>query len=453
MPDQLPSSSSNDSIVSMLDKASSGISNEDIKQALSPTMQRQPIQMPSYFTTPRKQVLPGAEMDRREVVGAGNARGRDIGNSVSASVRTLGNFIARRDNQKQMAEAGRVQQLLSAQAGVDQAQELLKTDPNNAAAKESLQHNQTIVQGLFQDPKFVKTVQKGFQVSLTDPSQNKTEHHSIVQKGIDLFKKQSQQPFTQQQAQQMSQKFAASQPTQLAPNQLAVQRLQMMMEQRKDFIGLAKSMLPAIIRGKAQENVEVQRGINELNKQQGANTEWERRNAITQAQLYGRLGYQQQLAFQRLDHENSLIIGRERQRIKDEGNDPNKLLKASDESARTWAGSIAGVQTSLDQAYQTLATYKAGAGAKPEVVQQMQNDIDIRTIELERTRRQASYYKGVYQLLGAKAGLPDQTPSQADAAKDKPNASTQQPDARSDADPTNSNDIGDWANYNVGDPQ
>lgn len=220
------------------------ISNEEVMKAITPVQQRGPMQMPSAFTTPHSQILPPAQMDNREVVGAGNARAQGIGNSVSAVVRTLSNFKAKRDLVKQEADATRVQRLLEAQAAMDQAQTILKQDPNNAEAKQSLEHNKNIVTGMFQDPKFVKTVEKGFQISLTDPSANKTPDHNVVQRGIDLFKKKTQQPFTPEQAQAMGQKFAAQAPTQMAPNQLAQQQLQMKMQQQQMASTILKAYMP-----------------------------------------------------------------------------------------------------------------------------------------------------------------------------------------------------------------
>lgn len=232
-----------------------GISNADIQQALSPTLQRVPMQMPSYFTTPRREMQGPAMMNKEPVIGAGNAKGRDIGNAVSASVRTLSNFVAKRDQMNQQKEARKVQTLLSAQAGMDQAQQQLSqmkpTDPGYGAAKASLDQNQRVINTLFQDKKFVNSVQKGFDISLTDPSQNKTEHHSIVQRGIDLFKKQHQVPFTPEQAKAMAAKFNSMQPSMLAPNPMALQNLQLRQQLQKDQMQLMRSIVPALIREQA----------------------------------------------------------------------------------------------------------------------------------------------------------------------------------------------------------
>lgn len=431
-----------DQIVSMLGGGSQGISNADITQALAPTLQRQQQQMPAYFTQPRREVLPPAQMNRQEVIGAGNARGRDIGNAVSASVRTLSNFAAKRDQMQQAKEARKVQTMLNAQAGMDQAQQQLATmkpgDPGYDAAKAALEQNQRVINTLFQDKKFVNSVQKGFDISLTDPSQNKTEHHNIVQKGIELFKKQNQTPYTPEQASQMAAKFAASQPVQLQPNQFTMQRLQLQMQQRKDQVELMRSILPAIVRGEYQNRNETIRQATELAKQQAANTEWDRRNAVTQQQAYQKLDYQQKLAFQRLDHENANIIGRERTRLKDEAGDPSKVLKAADDSARSWSNAIAQQQSQLDTAQQTLATYKSSSNANPAVISQMQADIDIRSGELERTRKQSSYYRGVYELKKLGVGLPSDPDLQQDGGKNGTSGSGAG---------ISSNDLGDWSNY------
>src|SRR3974390_3242721 len=56
------------------------VTNADVQKALSPVAQNAPMSMPGYFTNPRSQVLPPAQMDRSEVVGRGHARAQGIGN-------------------------------------------------------------------------------------------------------------------------------------------------------------------------------------------------------------------------------------------------------------------------------------------------------------------------------------------------------------------------------------
>jgi hypothetical protein len=257
MPDNTLPSGSPDPISQMIG-GGAGVSNADIQQALSPSMQRGPIQMPSYFTTPRKEMLPPATMDHRQVVGAGNARAQGIGNAVSASVRTLSNFVAKRDQQKQMAEATKVQRFLSAQYEADQATQILKGDPNNKEALAARQQADTLMAGMLQGPdgaKFTKTLEKGFQISLTDPSQNKTEPHSIVQKGIDLFKKQHSQPPNTEQAQQAVQRFRQQMPQQLGPNQQKLQELQTKAALQKSQNDFLAKIYPSIIRAQGAENL------------------------------------------------------------------------------------------------------------------------------------------------------------------------------------------------------
>lgn len=225
------------------------ISQTDIQKALSPIAQAAPLQMPSSLTRPIP--MPGpAPLDRSPVVGAGNARAQGIGNTISASIGALAQFKAARDQHKQEADATRVQRFIEAQQAMSTADQVLAGDPKNAAALEAKKHNQDVMNGMLQDPKFVKTMEKGFNISLTDPSQNKTPEHGIVQRGIDLFKKKSQQPFSPEQAAAMSQKLQAAQPTRLAPNVMAQQALQMRQEQAKsqldaykERVSLAKSMM------------------------------------------------------------------------------------------------------------------------------------------------------------------------------------------------------------------
>lgn len=433
-------------ILGMLQSATSGISNQDIVQALAPSIQRAPQQVPAYFTTPRmRENHDPYSATPSTHVGKGSDRNEGIANAVSAATRMIGNFAARRSNQKQAAEAERVNKLLQVQSAMDQAQQVLQIDPNNQAAKQTLQQNQNLVQGMFQDQKFVKTLEKGFQISLTDPSQNKTEHHAIVQKGIDLFKEHSkQQNFTQQQAQEMFKKFQSQMPTQLGPNQYAMQKLQTQMAMQKYTSEVLKSVLPAIYRGEYQVKAQGMRMATELAKQQNANTEWDRRNVLKEQQWYQHLDAQQRKAIDLQNHENSLVLGREQARLKMEGENPDKILRAYDQSTSEWNQRIASLQTSLDMAQQSLTNYQAGKNANPATVQQMQSDIAIRGNELERARRQQSYFKSVYKLKALKAGIPGMN----DESGDK-DATTKQPAANSgsNSDTSNDSDESDDINY------
>lgn len=229
---------------------SSRVTPEEFKAAMTPIAQKGPVSVPGAFgyRTPNP---PPAMLDKSPVIGAGNARAQGIGNAVSATVGALAQFKATRDQRRQEADATKVSRLVEAQNAVGQAQQVLAADPNNQAAKKAIEDNNNIIQGMFQDPKFVKTVEKGFQISLTDPSQNKTPDHNIVQRGLDMFKQRSGQQMTPQQMQQMgqqaAQRFTAAQPTQMAQNTQAQQQVQMKMAQQKATEDYVKAFMPMMV--------------------------------------------------------------------------------------------------------------------------------------------------------------------------------------------------------------
>jgi hypothetical protein len=118
-----------------------------------------------------------------------------------------------------------------------------------AQAKATYDQNQALQKQMLGDDKFRKVLEKGMNISLTDPSKNKTPDHQSFMQGMLHFKKQqqAQQP---QDPSAMLQRFGQQMPTQLAPNQQAIQQLQMKQQldaanaaMAKDKLGYAKSML------------------------------------------------------------------------------------------------------------------------------------------------------------------------------------------------------------------
>lgn len=229
------------------DKAS--FTDEDILRAIMPISGTAPAQMPPYYT--RQLPQPGELIqDQREVVGAGNARAQGIGNSVNAVIHGIAQFKAQRDQQQQLKDATKVQRLIQVQNGISQAEQIKAASkpgsPEYAEAQKSLDHNQGLMAEMLSDKKFSKLVEKGFNISLTDPSANKTPEHGAVQHGISLFKKANNQPFTPEQAKAMAQRFQAQQPTQLGPNVMAQQMLQYKVLQQQQFGKLYAGLLGRI---------------------------------------------------------------------------------------------------------------------------------------------------------------------------------------------------------------
>jgi len=207
----------------------STVTQEDIQRAMTPVQQRQQMGLPASMQRP---IAPfqAAPMNQQPVVGAGNARARGIGNAITGAMNTVGSFVNARAQQVQDQHAQSVSKFLQAQASADQAKSVMdQVGPSGtgyAQAKATYDQNQALQKQMLGDDKFRKVLEKGMNISLTDPSKNKTPDHQSFMQGMLHFKKQqqAQQP---QDPSAMLQRFGQQMPTQLAPNQQAIQQLQM----------------------------------------------------------------------------------------------------------------------------------------------------------------------------------------------------------------------------------
>src|SRR6266567_4288315 len=145
----------------------------------------------------------GAPLDHREVVGAGNARAQGIGNSITATLNTIGAVRTTLDNKKKVEIASSTQQLVTAQQAADQAKQIMASNPDQNSdaykqAKEAYDHN-TQIQGTILTGKHGKDIMKGFNIDYTDPSANKTIQHDAVAMGkaraaAEIFKDKESDP-------------------------------------------------------------------------------------------------------------------------------------------------------------------------------------------------------------------------------------------------------------------
>jgi hypothetical protein len=253
-PQQLPSSGgapAEQDMNSMLRGVMSGVGSDEITKALTPIAGGHSMEMPANLT---RELPPASRTPQNhdEVVGAGNARARGIGNAITGTMDAIGSFIRAKGQQKQTADATKVHQLIESQQAIDQAQTVLKQDLNNADAKAILEHNTNVRNGLFEDKKFLKTVEKGFQISFTDPSANKTPEHAAVQQGIKLTKEQ-QAAEAKKNSSAYGEQFASKMPQQLAPNIMAQQRLQYATQLQQQYQKLVQAILPRMYSAKTTD--------------------------------------------------------------------------------------------------------------------------------------------------------------------------------------------------------
>ena len=214
----------------------------DYARAMAPTMQAQQQGLPASMTRPITPFQP-TPLNQQPVVGAGNARARGIGNAITGAMNAVGSFVNARAQTLQDQHAQSVSRFLQAQYGADQARQIQKGDPGYEEAQKTIAQNEALQKKMLEDPKFAKVLEKGMNISLTDPSKNKTpEHQSFMQGMLHFRKQQAQAGQTPPNTAQMLQRFGEQMPKQLAPNQMAIQQLQMKLQQDAAKLAVGKEM-------------------------------------------------------------------------------------------------------------------------------------------------------------------------------------------------------------------
>ena len=233
-----------------------------IRAATSPVPGSHAAQIPSSLMRPIAPNQPG-QLDHREVVGAGNARAQGIGNSVIAVGNLIGTLATKEKQQKQDQLRDAAQKAITAQQGIDEAKQALAAanaepegtpgrDQRRDTAQRMIEQNTNARNAIFADPKIRKGLQKGFDISYTDPQSNKTDEHAAVQEAIKGAKtfaekraaiKQLQAKQNQQAGTEFGTAFEQSQPQGLAPNVQAQQQLQAQLAQQKIQAELASKLL------------------------------------------------------------------------------------------------------------------------------------------------------------------------------------------------------------------
>lgn len=239
-------------------------------------------QIPSAMTRP---IGPAPQTE-------GYARPRNEGEAISNMLTSAGNAVSKvitaERQQKQTHLTDAATRLFTAQAAIDEAQQMhdsataIGDTPAAAEAQKLIEKNTAVRDGITSDRKLRDSLAKGLNINYLDPSKNKTEAHAAVQAAIKNAKniqekrqlakqalQQYQQKANQQAVQNFGQAFAKSQPQTLEPNQLAQQKLAAYQQQRKDAIETLKVMGPvyaAQLREQGAITVESMRGTTELYK-------------------------------------------------------------------------------------------------------------------------------------------------------------------------------------------
>lgn len=174
----------------------------------------------------------------QRVVGAGNARARGIGNAITGVTNALGHVVAAKKQLDQDKLSVSMQRLLSSQQAINQAKQFL-SDPNiapdrKAALQASVDRNTKVMNTILEDKKVRGDIEKGLNISFTDPSKNKTDQHAGVQEGIKSFREQ----------------FEEQMPQTLGPDPMAQMRMEEAIRMQQMGQKMMQSVIPRIIGAK-----------------------------------------------------------------------------------------------------------------------------------------------------------------------------------------------------------
>ena len=203
-----------------------------IQQAYTPVPSGHDMQLPPEMQTP---LAPARQtpFDERGVVGKKAARSQGIENAfigVSNAVGSVTRGLAERNRQKTSQATTR---LMDAQHQIDVATQALKTaaPEQQKALQDSISRNKYIMNTILGDDKMRKSIEKGLQISFTDPSKNKTDDHTAVAQGRQAFADQ----------------FAEKMPQVMQQDPMAQQKLSLAVQQKQADQKLLGSMLPRLM--------------------------------------------------------------------------------------------------------------------------------------------------------------------------------------------------------------
>ncbi len=128
------------------------------------------------------------------------------------NIATIGNQMSTMLHERQTREMTQlVTRIQGATEGKQQAEAMLKTDPNNAEAKDQLQRNSQILQDVFADPKNAKKLQKAFNVPLVGDKGKQTPEYQGLIKAIKDQDKEAQGAAGGAMADRFKQQFPSTQ--------------------------------------------------------------------------------------------------------------------------------------------------------------------------------------------------------------------------------------------------
>ena len=254
-------------IASLIQHISSPFPQGLTQSATTPVQGGHAMQVPSSLQQP---IGPHQDrpMDQRQVVGGKAAKLQGIGNAITGATNAIGAVVTKEAQIKQNQIKDSATKVIQAQQAIDEAKQLhdsaIATGDAATASKaqEMIQKNTQARDAIFADPKMRKALVKGFDISYTDPSANKTEEHTAVMAAMKdaknwQEKRQKMQEYQQQQNQAAGsaagEAFAKGQPQGMAQNVLAEQKVAALQQQQKMKTENLKAWLPLITEGRKED--------------------------------------------------------------------------------------------------------------------------------------------------------------------------------------------------------
>lgn len=209
--------------------------NEGISQAYKQAVV--PVAGVGPGTSPQLAIKPVTPFQQQPLmqqptVGARATKAKNVGNALIAASNVVGQYAEEHKREQQRVLAVDIERLFQAQDGVREAQQTLQLDPNNAAAKETIQKNNNIIDALLSDPKRRKSIEKAMDISFTDPSKNDQMEHGALQQATNSYSKQLESKI----------------PQQMQPNIVAQQKLQILTGQQQAIDKMIGQIAPALLK-------------------------------------------------------------------------------------------------------------------------------------------------------------------------------------------------------------
>ena len=406
-----------DPITQLMAQMGPQITTKEIQTATTPITGAHTAHMPSNLTTP---VTPhqGTPLDYRPVVGAGNARARGIGNTVTAVMNGLGRVVTAEAQNKQNQVRDAATKVMTAQQNIDEAQQQLDMAAQSgdtatvAKMKDIIHQNTTVRDGVFSDPKMRKALAKGFNMNYIDPTQNKTSEHAAIQEAIKGLKtrqeriaaiKALKQKQNTEAAAAAGKAYATAQPQGLAPNTQAQMQLQMKMAAQKNATDIIKTVEPALIKADADKRKALIGQATELQKQA---TQLQNQDFLRAQQFQDRMKYlnaSDAAATRRLFISSRLMLKRSMDIMNLKGASPDLVTKLALQSAKQWDTTQLSAQARLTAAQNNLSLTTAEPGSSAYV--QLQSAVDQAQSNLEMVQDQADQALNIYNLKLATMGV------------------------------------------------